>query len=52
MEFMTHLDTMLDAEKRSQLAALNVDLADAAFKVSTDPLARSNLALCRFPILT
>lgn len=34
LDFMTHFDTLLDADKRSQLAALDVDLADAAFKLS------------------
>jgi hypothetical protein len=34
LEWMTHLDTVLDADKRAQLAALGLDLTDAAFKLS------------------
>ena len=32
--FMTHLDTLLDAEKRAQISALGIDMADAAFKLA------------------
>ena len=31
---MTHLDTLLDADTRSQLHALGVDVVDAAFKLA------------------
>ena len=33
-EYMSHLDTLLEEEKRAQLGALGVDMVDAAFKLA------------------
>ena len=34
LHFMTHLDTLLDVDTIQQLAALDIDTSDAAFKLA------------------